>query len=167
MWTVEDAVTTALDLFIDTVMAGGDLHYAYNEIAVNVLDLVSDTHVHELETTSAVLDDGTLIGLRPNWAPTGALLIVKSIVGWKVQVKHLPVNIGSIRTVGGTTLHTWPSQGFTLLRGFNNDKPVLIREDGTRLYSPHDAATSQGTLLVTPTFRLEFSDGVLGFEDRP
>lgn len=163
--SVEEAIDLALDVYIDTITDGADLHAAFNAIAVNVLDFAADQPVDYLDADSVVLDDGTCIALRPDWEPVSARTRLAHMLGYKTRVRHLPPSISSIETIDGSRLATWPMLGLNVLRGYHEYQPVLTRADGTRLYSPHDATRTDGLLLITPTISLEFNTGDVIFSD--
>lgn len=163
--TVEEAIDFALDVFIDTVTDGAELHQAYNNIAVNVLDFAGATPVDSLDPDAAILDDGTLLTLRPDWSLTPARLRLVHMLGFKTRVRDLPNNIETIETVRGSRLLCWPMMDRTVLCGYGDYEPVLTRADGTLLYSPHDALNTDGTLLVTPSISLGYRTGRVTIED--
>ena len=163
--SVEEAVDLALDVYIDTITDGADLHVAFNAVAVNVLDFAADQPIDRLDADSAVLDDGTRITLRPDWAPVTSRARLAHMLGYKARLRHLPVAISRIETLDGTVLHTWPMLDVNVLRGFNSYEPVLVRANGSRLYAPHDATNTDGLLLITPSISLEFNTGDVTFSD--
>ena len=153
---VEGAVDRALEHFVDRVQDGEQVRAAYQWLAEHALRLAGQAEIETLSATHAQLRDGTVLRYEPNMGPVPRMLVLGHMVGSDLRLRHLPPPCTadgepSVRTTAGTSLWTYPIGGRPLLRGWNHGAPVLVRADGTRLWSPDDAVTfHEGVLLRGP-----------------
>lgn len=157
--SVDDAMSRAVDTFVDRLRSGQDLTDAYARVAIDVVTHAADIAVMEFRSTHALLDDGTVVEFDPDLVRPTTGVQLRAILGVKLRLRDLPTPCSrgervSIETPHGGRMYTWPIGGGPLLRGFNAGDPTLTTADGSRLWSPDDARNRGAVVLAGPAGRV-------------
>lgn len=170
--SIDEAIAMALDIFIDRLASGADVHEAFNGVASNAILRGGGIPVDHLTATTAMLDDGTTLLFDPDESQIPWTTRTRAMLGCKVLLTDLPSAASSdttpaVRTAADARMWAGPGRnGRAVLRHFNDGDPVLTGE-GVRLWAPDDAMVSEdGLLLETPTVRIYLTeDGTVDIHD--